>query len=93
MNDDIQATVSDLAELLQSAGEESWARVFHRLLVRLRSASPERQTVVRDILSLYGAAGSFSDLVLQDASGVGPEQRQLDRLRTRLFELARAELR
>lgn len=52
-----------------------------------------RQGLVREILGLFGGMGSFQDMVLQDASGVLPQQDEFDRLRTELFQQARRELR
>ena len=48
--------------------------------------------MLRGILHNYGGMGSFNDVVLQNSSGVLPEQRQLDQLRLELYQQAVGEL-
>ena len=79
------------ADLLRTAGEPRWADGVARLAARCRTDPPRE--VVGVVLGLHAGMGSFSDLVLQDESGVRPEQQELDRRRDAVFELARAALR
>ena len=94
--DRLLALLLRLAELLDHAGEARTSAVLRHLADGLEGQSPGtegRRAVVRQILRLYGGMGSFQDLVLQDAGGVRPEQRDLQSLRHQLFEEARTELR
>lgn len=77
-----------LAELLQPL-QPNWADSMRRFLDRfVDGEAPSR--VARDLLQLYTAGmGGWNDVVLQTAEGVSPDQRELSRLRTELFESAR----
>jgi hypothetical protein len=88
--------LSDLVVLLSDAHQSRYSRGISSIHDALRDAQGDHareQTVIRQILSLYGGMGSFQDLVLQDSNGVRPEQDEFDRLRHRLFEEAWAALR
>lgn len=52
-----------------------------------RTSSPE--VAAEQVLTVFGRGmGGFADLVLQDASGVRPEQWRLHEMREELFVLA-----
>lgn len=84
-----------IADLLTQAGEARVAQVFGNLAEDVQAArdTESSREVLRRALALYsGGMGSFQDLVLQNASGVLPEQAELDTLRRALFEEARRDL-
>ncbi|MDH6462901.1 hypothetical protein M2302_003086 [Micromonospora sp. A200] len=76
--------------------EPEWSRSAARFVQRLEEAGTDRdlrQGVIRDILGLYRQGmGGFQDIVLQRDGAVLPEQRQLDRLRSMLFEESKRQL-
>ncbi|SCG62204.1 DUF6966 domain-containing protein [Micromonospora inositola] len=76
--------------------EPRWSSSVAGLGRRLDEAGTDRhvrQRVVRDILGLYRhGMGGFQDVVLQRDGAVLPEQQQLDRLRSALFEESRRQL-
>ncbi|MDO3701885.1 hypothetical protein Q3W71_09345 [Micromonospora sp. C28SCA-DRY-2] len=76
--------------------EPEWSSALARFGRRLVEAGADRdgrQRVVRDILGLYRQGmGGFQDIVLQRDGAVLPEQRQLDRLRSMLFEELQGQL-
>lgn len=78
--------------VLLAEHEPRWAESMARLNERAEEATSthEAREVVSDVLSLYAGMGSFNDLVLQDRTGVLPEQRELSRLRALLYEEASA---
>jgi hypothetical protein len=81
--------------VLRSASELRWTRAIEGHLAAVEGAVPETsgyQEAMRAILALFGGMGSFQDLVLQDATGVLPEQTELASLRHHLFELCREDL-
>lgn len=90
----LASVLRETAELLLDAGEKDASLGLEKLAALASGASDmrESQDVARRVLSLYTGMGSFQDLVLQDESGVRPEQNRLDRLRRRLFEVARKVL-
>ena len=85
---DIQAVISELCDLLETTRDYRWKKVFSGFLDRLDEGGTalDRQSVIRQMLRLYGGMGSFNDLVLQDSHGVLPENNELDRLRHELHE-------
>jgi len=71
-------------ELLAGVGEPGRAKSFKAFADRLESN--DDVAVYRDIISLYGGAGSFNDLVLyRDGKICMEENNELDRLRTGLY--------
>lgn len=91
----MREVLSDLIALLSAANEGVYARRISSARDVLEESLGDRdreQATVRSILSLYGAMGSFQDLVLQDSNGVRPEQNGFDRLRSQLFDEAWAAL-
>ena len=78
------------AQLVGDVDEPQWSSGLSRLARRLRAATDAEthHEVVEDVLSIYAGMGSFNDLVLQDATGVRPEQAELDRLRHSIHEAA-----
>lgn len=81
--------LADLIRLLRSVGEDRWSGRLERIRAEMcDSEVPQRETV-RQVLALFGGMGSFQDLVLQNSAGALPEQRELDRIRDRLFEHVR----
>jgi regulator of protease activity HflC (stomatin/prohibitin superfamily) len=91
---EVAATLTAAIQLLTRAGEAAWASRLQRILNQLQDDSAtSQQAAIRQILTLYQQGmGGFQDVVLQDSSGALPAQRDLDRLRRRLFEEARGQL-
>jgi hypothetical protein len=83
-------TLAALASYLRTAGQLRWSARIAAFQCRLLSGDREDvQSAVREILSLYTAGmGGFQDLVLQDRSGVLPEQQAFGELQSRLFREA-----
>lgn len=92
--ENLEVLLTRLSVLLEEADEQRWRRSLSALAGDARQADDdvEAQRVVRSVLGPYGGMGSFSDVVLQDPSGVRPEQAEFHRLRLRLFEEARRVL-
>ena len=88
---DLRAILLQLADVLDPS-EPRWAHAMRGFAARLASGSESPGDVARDILGIFAGMGSFSDVVLQDRSGVKPEQSQLDALRSSLFRTARQSL-
>jgi hypothetical protein len=87
--------LDSIVTLLTAVGESRWAGVIDQRRSSLRAAEPgthEYQAAVRSGLRLFGGMGSFQDLVLQDRSGVLPEQPELGRLKQELFTALQDEL-
>ncbi|AWH84708.1 hypothetical protein HYN59_06050 [Flavobacterium album] len=71
-------------ELLKEAGESGWSNGFRGLIAELEAN--ENISVYRKIISIYGGAGSFNDLVLYKNGAVcSEENNELDRLRNGLY--------
>jgi hypothetical protein len=91
---ELAATLTAIIQLLTQGGETAWASRLQGILDQLLDdAATSQQLALREILVLYQQGfGGFQDVVLQDSSGVLPEQHDLDVLRHRLFEAARRQL-
>jgi hypothetical protein len=82
-----------IGELLDMSDEPRWGRRMRQLAATAEQAVPtSRRSLVSEVLALFSGMGSFNDLVLQDRHGVLPQQGEFDRLRSELFQQARAEL-
>lgn len=103
--DRLAELVGEIRDLLATTGETGWSRSFAQIALQLEQARQleqaqqpgeagpgARQEVVRGILHNYGGMGSFNDVVLQNSSGVLPEQHRLDQLRSELYQQAVSEL-
>lgn len=95
-DDELIELIRVMSELLSSAGEPVWAQrlmTIAGVMAAARGDRDRRQTAIRRILELYRSGmGGFQDLVLQDCHGIREEQQEFGRLRSRLFEEARARL-
>lgn len=92
---DIVRVLQSIVSILNSSGDTRWLSAIERQVSRFRAAQPgtdEYRDAVRDALRMFGGMGSFQDLVLQNATGVLPEQRELDRAGHDLFAALRSEL-
>ncbi|MFP9115856.1 DUF6966 domain-containing protein [Flavobacterium sp. RHBU_3] len=70
--------------LLVQVGETGWAVRFDDFIAQLETG--ENKAVYRNILSVYGGAGSFADLVLyKDGALCMEENDELNRLRNGLY--------
>lgn len=79
-----------LSSLLYRTGEPRWAALLGSLAEEAATPRPadERRQLLVTVIGLYRGMGGLDDLVLQDASGVRPEQPALDDLRRQLHEQA-----
>lgn len=84
----------DAAALLGRVDEPRWSAGLAALATRLEDSDEpqDRREALADLLGLYAGVGSLNDLVLQDAAGVRQEQAELERLKSRIFELAHGAL-
>lgn len=81
---DIKDYCVSIYELLLEAGETNWQNSFKDFIFGLEKQ--KNTSVYRKILSIYGGAGSFNDLVLYK-NGVlcMKENNKLERLRNGLY--------
>lgn len=71
-------------ELLCEVGESSWSNGFRGLIAELEVS--ENVSVYRKIISIYGGAGSFNDLVLYKGGVLCVEENnELNALRNGLY--------
>jgi site-specific recombinase len=91
---ELAATLTATIQLLTQGGETAWASRLQGILDHLLDDdAATSRLALREILVLYQQGfGGFQDVVLQNSSGVLPEQHDLDVLRRRLFEAAREQL-
>ena len=92
---ELAATLTAVVRLLTQGGEVAWARRLQGILNQLLDddSAASQQAAIQEILVLYQQGmGGFQDVVLQNSSGVLPEQRDLDVFRRRLFEEARGHV-
>jgi hypothetical protein len=91
----IEKTLLELAALLDSVGEVRLAETPRTLASHISEArgEDEYQSAVREVIRLFGGMGSFQDVVLQTRNGVRPEQAEFARLRDRLFQETKQEVR
>lgn len=90
--DQLRSILDELIQLLSSVGETNWRHALLNLRDRYDTVinQQEQTEVLSDILHIYGGMGSFSDLVLyQDGKLLLSQTRQLDDLRSQLFNLAK----
>lgn len=88
--DGVAESLRALSSLLHRAGEPRWAALLGSLAEEAAAPRPadERRQLLVTVLGLYRGMGGLDDLVLQDASGVRPEQSTLDDLRRKLHAQA-----
>ncbi len=91
----IEKTLIELATLLESVDEARIAETPRRLASEISQAHGEDayRAAVRKVVRLFGGMGSFQDVVLQTREGVRPEQAEFERLRDRLFQETKQEVR
>ncbi|MEV1331666.1 hypothetical protein AB0J20_19075 [Micromonospora costi] len=93
--DGLRKLLLEAADVLRIA-QPAWSGTVAKFGQRLIEAGADRDArlrVVRDVLGLYRQGmGGFQDVVLQRDGSVLPEQRQLDRLRSLLFEESTRQL-
>lgn len=85
----IDALLRRISALLSKHNETEWARSFEHFAVEY-SDSP--QLTKGRIRSVYGGMGSFNDLILHGPDGIplGPENDELDQLRSELYAKCRS---
>ena len=87
----IYSHLKRIAELLASHGEPTWAASFEHFASEF-DESPE--LAKGRIRSVFGGMGSFNDIVLHGPNGVplGPENEELDRLRSELYSKCQSQI-
>lgn len=88
---DLEKAIDRVLKVLVASGETNWSETLRAALEQCRNATrnDETQEVARSIRSLYGAMGSFSDLVLfKDGRVLHAENDELEEARNRLFDVA-----
>lgn len=87
---EIKYILDNIIEVLSSVDEPDWLRVLQSF--RERAELPtirEKESLLSDIIRIYGGMGSFNDLVLYKNDEIMiNETTHLDELRRRLFEIA-----
>ncbi len=82
MEKEIKQILLEIIELLESVGECHWKNI----LKRLYTDNSYRKDWLREIKSIFGGMGSFTDLVLMRNNVVCmDENKKLDQLRERLY--------
>jgi hypothetical protein len=81
--------LSEMASLLDSYGDGSWAIAFHRLA---REAQGAEAQVLEEARGMFGGMGSLSDIVLCGSDGalLRRENDRFDELRSELYRRSRA---
>jgi len=84
MKNEIKKTVIDIANVLSSNDEESWAKTFETLGSELDF---DCESSIFSLRKLYGGMGSFNDIVLhKDGIPLIRENDELDELRHTLYK-------
>lgn len=84
-NQDIQMTLTRMAELLRLGDLIDWATGLEKLGYEMENAP---DATIGRILALYGGMGSLNDLILyKSGAPLAKENDELDALRSRLFDL------
>lgn len=91
---EIMIILTQIIQLLESVNENSWVETLKNCRNDCGCVENEEEAndIRRKILSIYGGMGSFNDLVLGSAGNILPENKELDRLSTKLFETLRNQL-
>jgi uncharacterized protein DUF6966 len=87
----VQRILSEMTALLDSYGDDSWARAFKRISGEFPT---DPAGVLSEIRQMYGGMGSLSDIVLYASDGSLPGQanERFDALRSELYQLCRGTL-
>lgn len=84
MKNEIKKTVIDIANVLSSNDEDSWAKTFEKLSSELDF---DCESSIFSLRKLYGGMGSFNDIVLhKDGIPLIRENDELDELRHTLYK-------
>lgn len=84
MKSEIKKTVIDIANVLSSNGEESWAKTFEKLGYEL---DLDCESSIFSLKRFYGGMGSFNDIVLhKDGIPLIRANDELDDLRHTLYK-------
>ncbi|MCT4708602.1 hypothetical protein MUA03_22360 [Enterobacteriaceae bacterium H16N7] len=85
-NEEIQNVISSLHLLLQKCGKENWATKLAYIHKMINEDSDQARYL---IITSFSGMGSLNDIVLSlNDRMLVDENRELDHLRKRLFELA-----
>jgi len=85
----INSLLREIADLLAKHNESEWARSFERFADEYDDSPDSTKGRIR---SVYGGMGSFNDVILHGPNGIplGPENDELDRLRSELYAKCRS---
>ncbi|MEZ5973132.1 MAG: hypothetical protein R3C31_15075 [Hyphomonadaceae bacterium] len=84
----LDALLMEIADLLRVGGHERWAVTFDRFRAQ---ALADMVGAKVDILGVYGAAGSFNDIVLhREGHALLEENERLNAAREELWRLCRS---
>lgn len=82
MEKEIKQILLEIIELLESVGEYHWKNILKRLYMD----NSCRKDWLREIKSIFGGMGSFTDLILMRNDAICmDENKKLDQLRERLY--------
>ena len=88
MDPEAKEIVAAIREILEQCGESDWSKTFTYLADRMNE---EADDVKREVRSVYGGMGSFSDVVVyREGRAERGLNDKLDSLRRRLYELCRS---
>ena len=84
MKNEIKKTVIDIANVLSSNDEDSWAKTFEKLSSELDF---DCESSIFSLRKLYGGMGSFNDIVLhKNGIPLIRENDELEDLRHKLYK-------
>lgn len=86
LNQRIRSTLEEIIEIFHETAQEKEAQQFSLILKKFEDSESKFSTL-QNILSFYGGALSFNDLVISSADNFYPkENHKLDQLRQKLYE-------
>ncbi|HDR2844100.1 TPA: hypothetical protein QCK30_002582 [Enterobacter sichuanensis] len=90
MKSDINILLNKIIELLISCDESVWSR---KLMYFREHLDSDYDHALLDIRSIFGGAGSFNDLILQNnGKMLREENNTLNKLQDELYSLTKAEI-
>ena len=85
--EEIKRVLVRMAEILRVGGRDEWA---DRLDMHSRDLASDPVGTTSALVALYGGMGSINDIVIyKGVQPLIPENRELDALRSKLFNLCR----
>ena len=85
--DDIKPTLKKMIFLLRAENFEDWVETLEAINL---DSNQSLKSISKDILSIYGGAGSVNDIVFyKEGQSLTDKNNEFDELRTHLYELCK----